>query len=191
MKHASTRMVAAHWNKIRGGRRLPDRADIDPGAIKAALRDTFILSDKPRSKLSFRLAGTGVCSLFGHELKATAFRDLWDAPNRALVEVLAGTVADECVGIIGGGVGWTAEGFSLELEWMLLPLRQQDGNQIRLLGTIAPLAVPYWLGNSPVTTVALNGYRYIGAPLDDAAAAGAEFAARWRNGLRVYEGGRA
>ena len=191
MKHTSTRMVAAHWNKIRGRRRVPDRADVDPGAIKPALPDTFILYDNAQSKLNFRLAGTGVCGLFGRELKATAFRELWDEPNRTLVEVLAGTVADEFVGVVGGAIGWTAEGFSVDLEWLLLPLRHRGHSHIRLLGAMAPLAVPYWLGSSHVTTIALQGYRYIGAHVDDAPAAGAAFAARWRNGLRVYEGGRA
>lgn len=191
MKHASTQMVTNHWNTIRGRRRVPERADIDPGAIRAALPDTFILYDKPLSKLAFRLAGTRVCGLFGRELKTTPFRDVWDEANRTVIEILAGTVSDEFVGVVGGAVGWTSEGFSVDLEWLLLPLRHRGHSQVRLLGAIAPLTVPYWLGSSHLTGITLQGYRYIGDHVDDAPAAGAALAARWRNGLRVYEGGRA
>ena len=103
--------VAAHWIRA-GARRVPDRADVEPGAIRAALPDTFILYDNALSKLAFRLSGTSVCGLFGRELKTTAFRELWDEPNRTVVEILGGTVADEFVGVVGGAVGWTAGAFS-------------------------------------------------------------------------------
>jgi hypothetical protein len=188
MKHASTRLVAAHWNKIRGRRRVPERAEIDPSAIRGALCDTFILSQSPMSSLAFRLAGTRLCGAFGQELKGTAFPDLWDEGHRPQIEMLATTVADEFVGVIGGGIGWTDEGYSVDLEWLLLPLRHRGQSHVRLLGSMAPLEAPYWLGNSPIMTVALNGYRYTG-PEVNASSPRHQFGGRWRHGLRIYDGG--
>ena len=190
MKHASTRLVAAHWNKVRGRRRVPERAEIDPSAIRGALCDTFILSHSPVSSLAFRLAGTRLCGMFGHELKGMDFADLWDEAHRTQIDMLATTVADEFVGVIGGAIGWTEEGFSIDLEWLLLPLRHRGHSHVRLLGSLAPLDAPYWLGSSPIMTLALNGYRYTGPEVSNSGAV-RDFGGRWRHGFRIYEGGMA
>jgi len=44
MKHGSIRELFDHWNERRGGRVMPQRADIDPAAIRRTLADTFIVS---------------------------------------------------------------------------------------------------------------------------------------------------
>ena len=67
MKHASTRAVFDYWNTRRGARPAPERADIDPVAIRHALGDTFMLAADFADELRFRLAGTRVCALFGRE----------------------------------------------------------------------------------------------------------------------------
>src|SRR3979411_214660 len=57
----------------RGGahpaRRAPERGDIEPGAIRNVLGDSFIIAYDPEADHPFRLAGTRVCALFGRELK--------------------------------------------------------------------------------------------------------------------------
>jgi hypothetical protein len=78
----------------------------------------------------------------------------------------------------------------VDLEWLLLPLRHRGHNHIRLLGSMAPLQVPYWIGNSPITSLSLNGYRYIGTTAVDSPKPVIDIAARWRHGLRVFDGGR-
>ena len=77
MKLASTRDVFSHWDTCRGLRQAPDREDIEPGAIRRALGDVFMLDLEPGFGHPFRLAGTRLCALFGRELKATAFFPLW------------------------------------------------------------------------------------------------------------------
>ena len=77
MKHPSTRAVFEYWNKKRGSRPAPERADIDPTEIRHALSDTFMLAADFVDQLRFRLAGTRVCALFGREIKGEAFAALW------------------------------------------------------------------------------------------------------------------
>ena len=43
MKHESIRQLFDYWNERRGTREAPERSDIEPGAIRRALADTFIL----------------------------------------------------------------------------------------------------------------------------------------------------
>jgi hypothetical protein len=73
MKHQSARAVFDYWNKKRGTRPAPERADIDPTEIRHALSDTFMLAADFVDQLRFRLAGTRVCALFGREIKGEAF----------------------------------------------------------------------------------------------------------------------
>jgi hypothetical protein len=77
----------------------------------------------------------------------------------------------------------------VDLEWLLLPLRHRGYNHVRLIGSIAPLTVPYWLGNSPVMTIALNGHRFVGTAVVDSPKPVIDAETRWRRGLRVYDGG--
>jgi hypothetical protein len=162
MKHLSSQTLFAHWNDRRGSRPAPERGEIDPGAIKVALADSFILSFNQLTNHPFRLAGTRVCALFGRELKGQGFVELWDRPKQRQINDLAAIVADEQFGIVAGAVGWTVEGFSVDLELLLLPLKHCGRTHVRLIGTLAPLAVPYWLGSSPVHAIALGSHRYLG-----------------------------
>src|SRR5882724_4487529 len=73
MKHSSTRELYNYWNLRRGSRAAPERSDIEPGAIRRVLADTFMLSFDPQGGHPFRIAGTRVCALFGRELKGNAF----------------------------------------------------------------------------------------------------------------------
>ena len=70
MKHAASRELYAYWEGKRGSRPAPERAEIDPGAIRGALGDTFILALDRGAGHPLRLAGTRVCALFGREIKA-------------------------------------------------------------------------------------------------------------------------
>src|SRR5215831_6038238 len=95
MKSAPTRKLFSYWNARRGTRLAPERGDIEPGAIREVLGDSFILTFDPPADHPFRLAGTRVCALFERELKGTAFVHLWDLAGRVRIRELAATVADE------------------------------------------------------------------------------------------------
>jgi hypothetical protein len=191
MKHLSSRALFAHWNDRRGSRPAPERGEIDPGAIRTALADSFILSFNQLENHQFRLAGTRVCALFGRELKGQPFVELWDRPKHRQINELTAIAADESLGIVAGAVGWTAEGFSLELELLLLPLKHCGRTHARLIGTLAPLATPYWLGASPVLALGLGPHRYLSPPAEARPpAVRVEEGGRLRHGLLVYDGGR-
>jgi hypothetical protein len=193
MKHAASRALFGHWNERRGLRALPERGDIEPAAIRTALGDTFILGAEPGEDLRFRLAGTRVCALFGRELKDEPFTALWDAGHQAAMHRLLATVREEEVGVVAGARGRTPEGFSCDLELLVLPLRHRGRSGRRMLGALAPLAVPVWLGSSRLDPPSLGSLRYLietlepAAPLLPVAPFGHE---QPRRDFVVYEGGR-
>jgi hypothetical protein len=188
MKTAPTRKMYAYWNARRGSRLAPERGDIEPGAIREILGDSFIVAFDDAADHPFRLAGTRVCALFGHELKGSAFVQLWDLASRNLVRGLAQTVADEAGAVIAGVGARTAQGSRADLELMLLPLYHRGRMRRRLLGVLAPLAIPYWLGAEQVVTLTLGAVRHLGPAVQQIDAPHfARSPARPR--LTVYEGG--
>ena len=193
MKHTSSRQVFEYWNERRGFRVAPERGDIEPGPIRRALGDTFILAQDAEGVFRFRLSGTRICALFCGELKGTDFIDLWaEAEKPSMLELVA-AVADECAGFIAGASAHNADGATLELEMLLLPLKHRDPLQTRLLGVLAPAEPPYWLGVTPVKDLTCGTVRHLGADSGHIAAPrlgpGTE-TGRIRRGLIVYEGGR-
>jgi hypothetical protein len=193
VKHSSTQSLYAYWNERRGTRAAPERGEIEPGAIRTALGDSFILGREPAALPAFRLAGTRVCSLFGRELKGEAFEGLWNESDRAAIRDLMAIVGNEIAGIVAGVTGTTSEGYSVDLELLLLPLRHRGTSQARQIGVLAPLVVPFWIGASPLTGLVLKSHRHIGPALEVVPATPLMAAAdsgRIRHGLLVYDGGR-
>ena len=170
MRHASTREVFDYWNARRGSRFAPDRAEIEPGAIRRALGDSFIIAHDPVAGHPFRLAGTRVCSLFAREIKNEPFARLWDAGSKPPIGELLGVVADEAVGIVAGVGARIADGATIDLELLLLPLAYRGRTHVRMLGVLAPLSTPYWLGTQAIEGLTLRTLRHLGTASQIAAA---------------------
>jgi hypothetical protein len=191
MKHASIRELFDYWNARRGRRSAPERAEIEPGAIRRVLADTFILAFEPNMGHPFRIAGTRVCALFNRELKGAAFLDLWSITSRADLRDLAAIVSDESVGVVASATGRSAAGAPLQLELLLLPLRHGQ-TDARFLGALVPYEQPAWLGTSALGNLTLGTHRYVGAtvvPLRPAATRTLGEKRSVRHGFIVYEGG--
>src|SRR5262245_39525845 len=190
VKHSSTRALYTYWNELRGARAAPDRGEIEPGAIRGALGDSFILSFEP-SGHCFRLAGTRLCAVFGRELKGETFDLLWSEADRSAARDFLDITGNEIAGIVAGVTGATAEGVTVDLELLLLPLRHRGSSRARQIGVLAPLIVPFWLGATPITSLSLKSHRHIG-PTREAVPTlvAAADTGRVRHGLLVYDGGR-
>jgi hypothetical protein len=194
MKHPSNRELFAYWNDRRGARLAPERTEIEPSAIRGVLGDTFVLELDGASSHPFRLAGTRLCALFGRELKGESFVRLWQRAGQTALRELIAVVTEEKVGVIASVSAAPADDsvMALQLELLLLPLAYRTRSEARVLGAMAPMSTPYWLGAKAVGPLSLGMFRHIGAAADNlppprfTAAAG-----RLRHGLTVYDGGRA
>jgi hypothetical protein len=205
MKHPSVRELYRYWNAQRGLRAAPERSDIEPGAIRRALADTFILSQDATHGHSFRIAGTRLCAAIGRELRGTAFINLWDQESRRNINDLVAAVTRESIGAVAGARGCSADGDVLDFELVLLPLRHQTETDARVLGALAPQDLPYWFGMNPVGKLALGTIRYLGhentqnldtqdldaGVPDDETPEPLPSGGRLRHGLVVYDGGQA
>jgi hypothetical protein len=192
MKHPSNRELFEYWNKRRGARLAPQRAEIEPAAIRPVLADTFILGCDGSAAHQFRIAGTRVCALFGRELKGVDFLDLWAPASRIEIDELLAVVANETVGVVARACGTVAD--VVELELLLLPLSHGGRGDARVLGALAPAEVPHWIGARALGGLILGTRRYLGVDVPlRAAPAVAAGTPRGRiiHGLVVYDGGQA
>jgi len=191
MKHRSIRELFDYWNERRGLKPAPERADIEPAAIRRVLADTFILAFEPERGHPFRVAGTRLCALFGRELKNEAFLDLWSSASREHVRDLLAIVADEGVGVVAGAVGASPADAALEL--VLLPLSHRGRTDARVLGALAAREPPAWIGIHALAGLTLGTHRYVGGPLSSPPVPPAVVPpgrdGRIRHGFVVYDGG--
>ncbi|MCJ2096584.1 PAS domain-containing protein [Methylobacterium sp. J-072] len=199
MKHPTSRMLHAYWERLRGERAAPERAEIEPGEIRHLLADSLILElDMAERSATIRLAGTRVCALYGRELKGATFASLWgsEAPDPwRIVDI----VASDTLGVVAGLRGQNTAGEAVDLELLLLPLRHRGRMQVRALGTLSLETTPHWIGLRPLVEAEttslriLPGRRVEAAPPARAAIRGpAGFPGPVRRGhLLVHAGGRA
>jgi hypothetical protein len=192
MKHPSNRELFDYWNQRRGERLAPERADIEPGAIRHVLGDTFVVEANAMEDHQFRLAGTRLCALFGRELKAESFTKLWQRSGQTAIRELIAVVMEEKVGIVASVTGATSNDTlaPVHLEMLLLPLAYESRSEARVLGALAPMAVPYWLGAKAIGPLTLGMFRHIGAVADTATPRFRAAAGRLKRGMTVYDGGR-
>jgi len=161
MKAAATRELFNYWNRLRGARAAPERADVDPAAIRGVLGDTFILEADEAGGFPFRLAGTRIGVITGHEMKGDRFLDMWRGPDRATLLGALTTVSDDAAVAVVGALGATELGRRVDLEIGLFPLRHRGRTHARVLGAMAAVETPYWLGVCPVTRFDVASLRMI------------------------------
>jgi hypothetical protein len=201
MKNPANRDLFTYWNERRGHRIAPERGDIEPNAIRHVLGDCFFLAKDAIASYPFRLAGTRFCALFGRELKNESFFNLWAKTDQLTLRKLMAAVVDEKVGVVAHVTGRTNDGSPLvvNLELLLLPLLQRGPMDARVLGALAPMTAPFWLGARVLGPLELGMLRHIGPAIDQIPAPrlvpGDQSAkipqnSQIRRGLVIHEGGR-
>ena len=134
MKLAVTMELYAYWNRLRGARSAPERNDVDPGAIRGVLADTFVLDFDARRGFPFRIAGSRANALFLKELRGLSFLDLWRDADREELDSILHCVADEAQAFLIGAEAGPPGLDAVDVEIILLPLRHHGLTHSRVLG---------------------------------------------------------
>jgi hypothetical protein len=162
VKLATSQELHAYWTLLRGARSAPERAEIDPSAIRGVLADTFILEVDQTARYTIRISGARTNSLFARELKGASFLELWQAADRREIATMLRGVADEAAAMVAGVSSNPAGARPLDLELLLLPLRHHGKTDARILGSLAPVRLPSWLGLFPADALSLLSLRVLG-----------------------------
>ena len=161
MKHPTSRELYEYWSRVRGDEPAPLRSAIEPGEIRRILADTFIAEVAEGDVYRVRLAGTRHCALYGREIKGSNLLDFWTTEDRSALSTLAGAVSEDGAAAVLSVELRTAKHEQASCELLLLPLRHGPTKFDRLLGSLAPLERPFWLGSDPVVSQHINSLRLI------------------------------
>jgi len=164
MRNLQSKKLYNYWNNLRGNRVAPERREIEPSDIRDILTDTFILEiDHVYRSISFRLAGTRLCTAHGKELKGYGFLGLWaEESNMAIFNAVQGVYKNSKPCALSY-VAETQGGRSTNYEMLLLPIQNGTSNSLRILGIAASVETPAWLGDDPIIGNRLKSCRYIDA----------------------------
>ncbi len=146
MRQAVSMELYAYWNALRAGRAAPERNDIEPGAIRSVLADTFVLEFDVGIGLPFRISGSQVNALFLRELRGVSFLKLWRAVDRSEILSVLQRVADTAQPYLLGAEARPSGLGPIAIEVSLLPLRHNSSGHSRILGSLAADAAADWLG---------------------------------------------
>ena len=159
MKLAASQQLFAYWDALRGVRGAPERNDIEPGALRGVIADTFILEFGKADGFPLRVVGGRTNALFGRELRETPFLGLWDAASRNEIGRVIESAADGAQPFLVGARGGPANVAALDFETLILPLRHHGATHARILGSLAPAGGAGWFGLLPLRPLVLTSLR--------------------------------
>ncbi|HMN73382.1 MAG TPA: PAS domain-containing protein [Rhodoblastus sp.] len=195
MRQQATRELYAYWNALRRQRAAPDRADIDPAAIRSVLSDTFMIETDADSLFPLRLSGARVNALWARDLKGRSFLDLWGEDSANVAAVLL-TVMDGACPVVAGAQSKLAGRAPLDVELLLLPLRHHGRTHARVLGSLVAAHTPEWVGLIPIERLELRSLRILSGvqpaidlPLMRRPPGGVDRRARLVPNFRLIQGG--
>ena len=167
MRLSVSKELYAYWNALRAGRGAPERNDVEPGAIRGILADTFVLDFDAGSGFPFRIGGSRLNALFLQELRGVSFLKLWREPDWPEIRSVLRDVADQSLPSLLYAEARPPGAGPLEIEVILLPLYHHGSTHSRLLGSLVATATPHWLGLIGAGAVTLTSVAPLGriAPL--------------------------
>jgi hypothetical protein len=158
MRLPVTRDLHDYWDRLKGERAAPDRADIDPVAIRHILADTFIIEVDAGRRFPLRLCGARINAFWLAEQKGRQFMNWWTIRRRHDIAEALRQVVDSETPLLAHATG-AGGGESAEFELLLLPLRHFGARRSRVLGSLAPVQLPAWLGLWPIGQIDLVASR--------------------------------
>ncbi|WP_209427574.1 PAS domain-containing protein [Pararhodobacter sp. SW119] len=136
LEYPAVNTVQAYWDRLRVGRAMPFRSEIDPREIDTALEYTFIAEIVAPGVARLRVAGTHLNDLLGMEARGMPLSVYMTGESRgelatAIRQVSQGARAQLPLRS-DAGVGKPA----LDGLLVLMPLRDRAGQATRILGIV-------------------------------------------------------
>jgi hypothetical protein len=156
MLNAHTQKLLTYWRRLRGDRSVPRKEEIDPRAIKDHLAFSFLIERDGDDRFTFRLAGTGLCELFGHELKGHNFTHYWADEARSAARTALTRVAHLSVPTVAVCVAETADLKHIRGEMILVPFEGAHGEGSLMLGHFQPLEPLARLGGRKIVRLRMT-----------------------------------
>jgi hypothetical protein len=160
--HTGTRNLFRYWESIRKERSAPLRSDIALHSIRQLLSWVFIAErSDDDSGHRLRLAGTGICRLWGSNMTGRDLFERWPGFERQTMARLLDSASRRRQPFVMRCRARTDSGQRTNLEIIGLPVEADDTGTTQVLGLVIPLNEPDWLRNEPLTSFELTSIRII------------------------------
>lgn len=128
----------AYWQKKRGDRLMPSRADIDPSEIAAVLPHVFLIeSVPPPHYYRYRIHGSALAEFHGRDFTGLAIHETISKEDAdQVIRVFDGIAAARAPLFATGPVFWTRQDEFKGFEACILPLSADGATVNMLLGAI-------------------------------------------------------
>ncbi|HTW53658.1 MAG TPA: PAS domain-containing protein [Stellaceae bacterium] len=132
----------AYWNGVRGERKMPARADIDPAAIPRLLPHVFMYGVSSDGGYTIRLVGEDVVSFVGHNATGSPAGTIMPPRSaEVIVKILDAVTNEQVPKFRAGKAHWLAAKSHRDYEACFLPL-SADGESVNVVlgGVVFPNA---------------------------------------------------
>lgn len=160
--HPSSRILFRFWEAARGEMSAAKKQDLQLARISKILANVCILErDRLRQSFKWRLAGTGVCNIWGQELTGKDVLQNWPEFEKQTMAsgfdmVLA--MLQPCVARLKV---ISEHGNELGIEFLGLPIQDVKSGDIQILASIVGFQNPDWLGTQHLAGFELSTIRKI------------------------------
>nr|WP_208645035.1 PAS domain-containing protein [Rhizobium gallicum] len=162
VRHQTIIDIHDYWNRLRGASDAPLKSQIEPSSLGHLLPSLFILEKNDElGAVTFRLAGTRICDLFGRDLRDESFAELFADGHADDIEATLLGAMHHVIPTLLNATGYSTAGHQATFEIIVMPLRCENGCRARLLGAIAPSAAASWLEIVPLDFLALDRSRLL------------------------------
>ena len=129
--------VEAYWDRVRAGRLVPSRSEIDPSGLRSHLAHVFVVERIASGLARVRIAGRHLTELMGLEVRGMPVSALFEPASRDELGDAMQALFDDPAKLrfeleASGGFGRPA----ITGQMMLLPLRSDLGEVSRALGVV-------------------------------------------------------
>jgi len=162
VRHQTIIDIYDYWNRLRGPGDAPLKSQIEPSSLGHILPSLFILEKNDGlGAVTFRLAGTRICDLFGCDLRGESFAALFGDGHALDIEATLRGAMEHVIPTLLNATGYSTAGHQASFEIIVMPLRSEGDRPERLLGAIAPSVAASWLEIVPLDFLALDRSRLL------------------------------
>ena len=195
--HPASRTLFRFWESARGEMAAAKKQDLDLKEIASILPNLFILErDIHKPAYKWRLAGTGICQLWGQELTGQYVLENWPDFEKQTMASGFDMVVATLQPTVARFKAITELGSEIGVEFISFPIQDSKSGAIQILGTAVPFRSPAWLGTQRLVRFELSAMRKIWTdclPGDNVAASRYNGVLNRKKAppfLKVIEGGR-
>jgi hypothetical protein len=147
--HPGSRKLFVHWETARAERAYPTREDFALTPVRELMADMVIIEkDHLRQSFKLRLAGTRVCSLFGHNMTGANILEGWDNFESEVISRHLDLALKELQPVLIRMRFITDTRQQVAAELIALPIQVRESNRVQLIGGLFPFREAKAIGHT-------------------------------------------